>query len=210
MLISESRVRGYRSGSFGLLVMAVGLTACASTSMLSIRRKPDFRSNEIHHVLVIGHFNDQALRKIFEEEFVRQWSRRGIQAVSSLMVLPSSATLTKEVMAPIAKARGFDTVLVTRVLEKKTIRPGEPTVSTVASASQSDLEDMNTALQVLLAPPVSTSEFTLATLETNVYDVVSERRLWSGRSQTEVMRRIPKLIPPFIQLILKHLYESPR
>jgi len=139
--------------------------------MRSIQRAPGFRSAGMHRVLVIGHFKDQALRKLFEEEFVRQWSRRGVQAVSSLEVLPSGTPLSKEVVAPIANARGFDTVLVSRLLEKKTIHPGEPAVSTILPPDQNDLQDMNTAMQTLLAPPVYTSEYTLATVETYLYDV---------------------------------------
>ena len=64
-------------------------------------------------------------------------------------------------------------------------------------------------MQTLLAPPVYTSEFTLATVETYLYDVSSGHRLWSGVTDTEVMKKIPKLIPPFVKLILKNLYENP-
>jgi len=175
--------------------------------MRSIQRAPDFRSATMRHVLVIGDFENQSIRKSFEEEFVRQWSRYGVQAVSSLEVLPSSTPITKDLVAPIAKARGFDTVLVARVLERKRIAPGEPAVPTVEPPTQGELQDSNSIWQVLLSPPVQTSEFLLVTVETNLYDVASGRRLWSGWSATEEMKKIPELIPPFVKLILKHLYR---
>jgi len=167
------------------------------TTLRQVQRAPDFRSARVRHVLVIGHFNNPANRKTFEEEFVRQWRRRGVHAESSLDVLPSYTTLTKEEVAPIAKARGFDTVLVARLLERKTIRPGEPAVPTIQPPTQRDPQDVKAVWDVLLAPPVSTNEFDLVTVETNLYDVASERRLWSGWTETEVMKKIPKLIPPF-------------
>src|ERR1700687_4612389 len=177
---------------FASLLSASLCTACALTTMQSIHRAPEFRSARVHHVLVIGHFKNPTIRKSFEEEFVRQWSQRGAQAVSSLDVFPSSTTLNKAMVAPVAKAQGFDTVLVVRVLERKTIRPGEPAVPTIQPPAQSDLQDLNAFWEVLLAPPVSTSEYTLATVETNLYDVASEHRLWSGWSETEVMKKVPK------------------
>ncbi len=125
------------------VLLCAGLfTGCALTTLRSVHRTPDFRASSIRHVLVIGHFENQTNRKIFEEEFVRQWSRRGVQAESSLAVLPSSTTLNKANVAPIAKARGFDTVLVSRLLERKTIRPGEPAVPSIEPSSQSDMKDL--------------------------------------------------------------------
>jgi len=191
-------------------VSASLFTACTYTSMLSINRAPAFRSDHIQHVLVIGLFKDQALRKLFEEEFVRQWRLRGVQAESSLEVLPADAPLTKDVVAPIAKAQGFDAVLVSRLVEKTKIIPGEPAVPAMEPSFRKDRQESDTLWPVLLAPPVSTSEFTLATVETSLYDVSSERRLWSGWTDTEVVKKIPKLIPGFVSLILRRLYESPQ
>src|SRR5258706_2905443 len=141
------------------VLLCAGLfTGCALTTLRSVHRTPDFRASSIRHVLVIGHFENQTNRKIFEEEFVRQWSRRGVQAESSLAVLPSSTTLNKANVAPIAKARGFDTVLVSRLLERKTIRPGEPAVPSIEPSSQSDMKDLNAAWKVLLRSEEHTSE----------------------------------------------------
>src|SRR6266850_860973 len=97
------------------LVVSAGLcTSCALTTLRQVQRAPDFRSARVRHVLVIGHFNNPANRKTFEEE-----------------------------VAPIAKARGFDTVLVARLLERKTIRPGEPAVATIQPPTRSNLQDVN-------------------------------------------------------------------
>ena len=122
----KNSVCGYRFVGSAILVSAGLFTACTFTSMRSIQRAPGFRSAGMHRVLVIGHFKDQALRKLFEEEFVRQWGRRGVQAASSLGVLPPVIPLSKEVVAPIANARGFDTVLVSRLLEKRRSILGNP------------------------------------------------------------------------------------
>ena len=158
---------------------------------------------------MIGIVKDQSLRKAFEEEFVRQWSAYGVKAVSSLDSLPSSTPLSKAGIEPMAKAEGYDTVLVTRILNKKKIDAGEPTTPSLTRESDDDIQNVNTALQVLLAPPVYVSDYDLATIETNLYNVASEQRVWSGTTETAVMGKIPKLIPPFVKLILKRLYKTP-
>jgi len=197
----------YRSVAVTFL-SATLVVGCAFTTIRKVYRDPEFRSESIRHVLIVGQFENQDNRKIFENEFVQQWKTRGVDAVSSLEVFPSSAPLTKAEIAPFAKAHGFDTVLVARVIERKAIQPGEPAVASVEPDTETAYRETNATLDVLLAPPVSTSEFTLATVATNLYDVPSERRLWAGWSQTEVMKRIPKLIPPYVHLILKQLYAS--
>ncbi len=97
---------------FSVTLITFGLlTACASTTIQSIHSVSDFRSSAIHHVLVIAMIQDQPMRKTLEDEFVRQWSRRGVKAESSLVVLPLSTTLDKAGVEPFAKAQGFDAVL---------------------------------------------------------------------------------------------------
>ena len=198
----------HRTLRVGFLIAACLCTACALTTMRSIQRAPDFHGAAIRRVLVIGDFENPINRKTFEEEFIRQWRRYGVQAVSSLDIWPSSATISKELVAPVAKARGFDTVLVARVLERKRIEPGEPAVPTIRPPTESEIQNLNSLRQILLSPPVAVSEFRLVTVETNLYDVASERRIWSAWSETEAMKKIPKLIPPFVKIILKNLYES--
>ena len=185
------------------------MIGCASTHIRSIHRAPRFQSADIRRVLVIGVVKDQSLRKAFEDEFVREWRAHGVKAVSSLESLPSSVPLSKAGIEPLARAEGYDTVLVTRILNKKKVDAGEPATPYVTHESDEDIQNVNTALQILLAPPVYMSDYDLATIETNLYNVVSEQRVWSGTTETAVMGKIPKLIPPFVKLILKRLYETP-
>jgi hypothetical protein len=185
------------------------LSSCATTNMESIQPAPNFHSARIRRVLVIGSFNDQALRKTFEEEFVRQWRTRHVEAVSSLDVLPPSTPLDKAGVAPFAKARGFDAVLVTQLLARRTVAPGETASAYADATTSSDLDHMDSALQVLFAPPTLTSSYNLVAVQTNLYDVDAGKRVWSATSETEVIGKVPKLIRSFVNLILKRLYETP-
>jgi hypothetical protein len=192
-----------RTLNLAILLLAGQWTACSASTIRYVHRDPSFRSAAIHHVLVIGIFENPSARMRFEKEFVRQWGRYGVKAETSLDVLPPNTPLTKAGVAPMAKARAFDTILVARLIEKKKISPGETAVPTVQLPAQNDLE------HVFLAPPVSTSPFDLSTVETNLYDVSSEHKVLTLWSETQVMSNIPKLIPPFVKLVLKRIHETP-
>ena len=71
-----------------------------------------------------------------------------MKAVSSLEVLPSTLPLDKVNVAPIAKAQGFDAVLVSRLLDKKKITAGKPAIRYVAPDSSGDIQNEHTVLQV--------------------------------------------------------------
>src|SRR5690349_12910332 len=82
-----------------------GLCACASTTIRSTDRAPDFHVEAIRRVMVIGVSQNQELRKAFEKEFVRQWRARGVDAVASFDILPSTASLERMDVTPFAKAQ---------------------------------------------------------------------------------------------------------
>ena len=205
----NNAIHFHRWLSGATLGSALLLSACSTTTMEQIRPAPDFQSGRIHRVMVIGVFKNQALRKEFEEEFVRQWTLRGVLAVSSLEVLPSTTTLNKVGVAPIAKAQRFDAVLVSRLLKIQRFGAGKRADLTIDTTAQNEIQNLNTVLQILLAPPAYATPYDLAAVETNLYDVASEKRVWSGISETTMIGKVSKLIRPFIKVILKSLYQNP-
>src|SRR5579872_6266080 len=121
-----------------LWVGAGFLSSCASTTMESVQRAPDFHSTQIRKILIVGIAQTPGLRESFEDEFVKQWRERGVEAVASSKVLPADTPLDKAGVAPIAKAQGFDSVLVTRVLRRQQIKPqvARPGERSLAGAPQ--------------------------------------------------------------------------
>lgn len=52
------------------------------------------------------------------------------------------------------------------------------------------------------------SEIATVRLETNLYDVKTEKLLWSGQSQSEDVQSISKLIDDVIALVIKELQKN--
>src|SRR5258708_5649003 len=118
---------------------------CATTRMQSVQRDPKFQIATIHKVLVVSLASTPEIRKQIEEEYVRQWSKRGVVAVASSAVLPVGVALDKAEVAPFAKAQRFDAVLVSRLLKRERYGPGKRT----DSAAENEVQHENATMQVL-------------------------------------------------------------
>jgi hypothetical protein len=196
-------------GQGGLIPAALSSTfpcfCCASTMMESIQRDPNFQIATIHKVLIVSIASTPDIRKQIEEEYVRQWRKRGVDAIASSAVLPVGVDLDKAKVAPFAKAQRYDAVLVSRLLKKERFGPGKRT----DAAAQEETQHESTLENVLFAAPVYATSYDLATVETTLYDATSEKRLWTGTSETTVVGEVSKHIRPFVKTILKSLYRPP-
>jgi hypothetical protein len=201
-----SRLRNtlFRSIMTGLLAL---LSACASTTMQSVERAPDFDSPRIRKALVVSLASTPEIRNLVEDEFVRQWKERGVNAVASYAVLPPNVTLDKAGVAPFAKAHGFDAVLVNRLVKREAIDRSVH-VHQIGESAIEEPPRMTNYFEAVVASPEYPIPYEVAVLTTNVYDVATEKKIWSGISQTLVTGDVPKRIRPFVETILNNLYKQ--
>jgi len=184
------------------------LYGCASTTMESIHRAPGFEARRIHKILVVGALKQPGVRKAFEDECVRWLKARHVDAVASLAVLPSATPLSKVGVAGFAKAQGFDTVLVTRLMSRDDIEtpiahpPGSPEMMI------EDDSNLDPTLEAIEASPEYDEHYRIAILRTNVYDVANGQKLWSSTTQTLVTSHFLKDVDSFCEVILRKLYEK--
>ncbi len=178
--------------------------------MQTVQRTPDFQPSRIHKVLVVCIIQTPGSRNRFESEFARQWKARGVEAVASSEVLPIGVTLDKAGIALFAKAQGFDSVLVTRPLKRGEIEPEfahpKSEITPPASADSNLTKDV----QAVVASPEYGTPFEVVVVGTNLYDVVTEKRLWSGVTNTLVTGDVPKRARTFVKVILKNIYRPAR
>jgi hypothetical protein len=190
------------AGAVGFL-----LCSCASTTIQSISYTPDFNSSRIHKVLIVSLTSTPEIRKLSENEFVRQWKERGVEAVASSSVLPSDVTLDKAGVAPFAKAQGYDTVLVNRLMSRQEIDKNIR-VHQIGDTAPQDSQNMTQYFQAVVASPEYPIDYQVAVLTTNLYDAATEMKIWSGVSQTLVTGDVSRKIGPFTKTILKSIYQK--
>jgi hypothetical protein len=186
-----------------LLLVAVFFlsSGCATTKLLSVWRDPEFTGTP-RNIMVIGVMSNLVLKTQFEDEFVKQLKARGIDAVAGSSQLPADTTLDKDVIAAKMKDIGADTVLITRVIDRRTIEsmassaPGPPSRGQWYVIYSTSVAGMTSSL--------------MAATQTNIYDLKTERLIWTAVSDTWIQGSEDNLfiIRTFVPVIIKRLVDE--
>ena len=181
---------------FNLFILAIIslllITSCASTKLYSVWRDEGYRDH-IKRVFIIGVSPKPVIRRIFEREFVNQLKSHGVDAVASNQVIPSDKMLDKETIVSKIKDLDIDTVLITRLAEKKTITTYVRDWYGYYSGNYGRV-----------------FKDELVSLETNLYEVRTGKLIWSASSETILMegRSIYRNIESLVKVMVKHLSEE--
>ena len=81
--------RSFRSIPFTLAaVAALALAGCGTTELTNLWRDPDYHGPPIRNVLVVAMRRDAVTRRMWEDSFVDQLGRAGVQATPSYRQFP--------------------------------------------------------------------------------------------------------------------------
>jgi hypothetical protein len=191
------------------LITCLFLIACASSKVTSTWTDPKYRGSHYSNILVIGAAEKDDIRRSFEKKFVEKLDAAGIKAVESSSVMSKDEKIDKETILAVVEKTGADGVLLTylvAVKEKEVTSPSgtyqpaanypyglTPDLSS-ATGSGSDSQYYSTRVKVRL--------------ETNLYDVKTEQKVWSARSTTLNPKSDTALIDSVIEVLVKNLKKN--
>lgn len=176
------------------------LASCATTTLTAVWKDEAF-PGPVRKIAVIGVFKTPAIRNIYEDEFVRQLKAHGVDAVASYTLVPIDGQPDQEAMTGTLRTLGMDHVLVTRLVDKKTVQtyiPGQVYVVPGYYRSWGGYYHQ-------VYTPGYMVEDTYAFAETNIYDVKNDKLVWSARSETEVSTVNQELIRSFVNIMIDRL-----
>lgn len=183
-----------------LALMSLALLAsCASTTTLSGVWKDPAYQGPAKKVVVVALAKQEGVRNFFEDEFVRQLKARQIDAVASHTLVPFAQMGDRKAGVAKIKATGADTVIATRLVDRKTVEtymPGAPYPSHYYSWGDYYGYVYSTGY-------VSQDEYVY--LESNVYQTASEKLAWTARSETWVVASNQELIKSFVKVAVDKL-----
>jgi hypothetical protein len=199
-----------------LFLLAVALTllsSCASTSLTHVWKDATY-SDRIERVLVIGVTKNELYKRSFEDEFVSQFKANGVDAVAAFRVLPIKKKLDKAEINAKVKELGIDTVLVTRLVDRKTVETYfPPRVEKVyrgpyfGPRHHHNLHGYYRQSYDVVTHPGYTLVEKFIILETNLYNAETEEIIWSVSSETSLGAPSNKLIKSLIELLVENLKE---
>lgn len=189
-----------------LVVGAVGLAGCASTTLVSQWKSPEFSGPPLKKVMVVGVSNQPGPRRIFEDEFSAALKAAGVTAVPSYTVIPQDGQVEQAVLEQAVKSLGADAVLITRLVSREQqtqVTPGYyqpvPTMGMYGWYSS--------AWMGYYEPP-TVYQYDVVTAETSVYSVNAGKLLWSGTTQTFDPSNVAKETPGFAKIIIAALQKA--
>jgi hypothetical protein len=156
-------------------------------------------------IMVIMAARSSDTRNLFENRFAGELQGRGNDAFQSYTTIPFEQLRDKELVKSKIRSSGADTVLVSRLVDTKTIESYNPGLIYVVPDYYYDWWGY---YAVVFADYGYTGDVRVAYIETNVYDVKTEKLIWSGHSKTERTYGEQELITAFIQRIIKKLSSA--
>jgi hypothetical protein len=187
------------------VVLALALAACAGSSiqMTQIHLEEARSDKPIKDVLVIVIIDDQEIRAIFEKHFVDWLNAKGVEAITSVAVLPiqKGVKLKKEAIVEVVDAYENDAILLTHLLgyeESEVFSRDRP------QFFYNYYGFYNYAWGYVYWPTIY-GEKVQFSLETGLYDVKTESLLWAGESLVKNPETTGQAIGQVVVAVMKEL-----
>ena len=191
-----------------LCALAALLCSCAATSVKKTWKSPECQQ-PVGKIAVLTIENRELLRQGFENRFVAQLANVGAPAAVTFDQLSlAEIKQDKRAAAERFRASGADAVLILRLVDIGTsyreIQPGgERYAGTVAGFDSMGWYDYYSVGFMNLSPTYGTLKQSV-NLETSLYDLKTEKRLWSGLTQTVLRENMDAVaeMDPLVQKIV--------
>jgi len=203
--------RRMKTGLTCILIAALSviITSCATTTMQNVWRAENYRG-KLNKVFVIGIIKTPGVKRFFEDEFVSQLKTQGTAAIASYTVLPADTDIDREALVVKVKELGADGVLITRLVDIKTVETYVPSNARYAPPAQyqGGWQNYYTRSYGEIYQGGYTVKDEVLVVETNLYDVPTEKLVWSAISETFRDGSSNELIRSFIEVMIKSLSEE--
>jgi hypothetical protein len=193
-----------------LLISSVFLFgSCTTTTVMTDVWKDKAYQGKPQKIMVIMAAKAADTRELFEDRFVGELNSRGNNTFQSHKIVPFDKLRDREFVKSTIKSSDADTVLVSRLVDTKMIESYNPGLVTVVPMIIPDYYyNWWGYYNVAFIDYGHTGDVRVAYIETNLYDVKTEKLIWSGHSRTERTYGEQELITAFIQRMIKKLSSA--
>ena len=194
---------------FLILLTNTLLSSCSTNRLLSSWNDESFEQSSIATVLVIGVTkNDETKRRIYEDTFVDSLNSVQTKAIASYTLKKQSIEPTEKALREIIKKTNAKTILITHLIsdtEKDFYIPSSLIIGT------NSYDRLYSYFPFVHSPVASSGSYVSTNkviLETSLYDIETEKLIWTARTESidPVMTR--KYYQQLIDLFLKDLSKK--
>lgn len=196
-----------------LIVVAAGLILAACGSTTTVKKtldNPIYTDSSYSDILVIGIGGDYDNRAAFERAMVSRIKAEGAAATAFYTVVGRNQPVTRQIVSTSVKSRGFDAVLLTRVISQSSdVSVGGGTAETKVSRKEAnraidlfryDYEELTEPGEIHISSSV--------TLSAEMFSGPDETRMWAIESKIADKENVGQIIDAAADTIISQLKKD--
>lgn len=184
------------------------LIACAPTKLTEVYKDSAYTGGTLKSIMVVGVADNLRKRKMFEEFFVEQFLINGVNAFSSVAVIPLKKELNKDTIKGQAEKLGVDAVLVTHLAGVEEKEDYVLPTQTFIPGPQGHLGRHYTRVYGYVHEPGYYVTHKYVRLENNLYEIKTEKLIWSSSSETINPESANEVIESLCKVVMKSLRDN--
>lgn len=184
------------------------LTGCASTSLVGTWSEPKYKT-KIQKILVVGLSQNESIKRTYESTLSESIRAAGAQAEPAGSLLPAATETTADAIKAAIAGKGYDTVLVTRLVsrvQEERYVPGTP--YPIPHSYYYGFHDYYSNVYPTVYSPGYLVNDTIVNLETNIYEVNEGKLIWAVVSETFNPDDINKEIKTLSEVLVTRLKKD--
>jgi len=190
-----------------LLIVITAFSACSTTTLLTSWNDGRVQPHTLKKPLVIAIVPKPLIRKRLEGEFVQSFKQIGIDAVPSYIAFEDFEALKPDSVKAKLPSLGCDSMLVIRLLDVKqeTVHvPARTDVYARPAYYGSYGGYYANSYSVVNSPAYNYVEKKYVA-ETNIYDAIEGKLIWTGATETEDTSSVDSAIADFTKVLMKDI-----
>jgi len=199
-----------------IAAMSTVFFGCSTTTLLTSWNDTTFQSYSLKKPLVVAIVKTPLIRKKLEDEFVKSFQAIGINALVSYNLFPNLGDLEPGTVQGKLPSIGRDSILVIRLLDVKQETVHVPARTEVYGGGYGGRYGGRPAyygsyggyyansVSVVSSPAYNYVE-TKYVAESNIYDAIDGKMVWTGATETEQTDAIDSAVADFTNILMKDI-----
>ncbi len=185
-----------------LLFFTFLIISCGGTELTQKPIEDSYKGKPVSDILVIAISGNEHNRRLFEKRFVAHLKAVGVDAIASekAISMPANLELKKKTILAAVNQYKNDAVIITHLIGKEQ--------KDVFTRDDSVHRGFYGFYQSRYRDPGYSSTSTTVRLETNLYDVKTEKLIWSGQSKTLSKGPKDNIINEVIKAVINNLRQN--
>ena len=197
-----------RAGWVGALALAAALAGCGNTKITDSWKDASIEPKPAGKIVVVGLIDDSVTRSVFEDTFAKVLRDRGNDATAAHTFTNAGPNTNPDSLVAKLRTAGYQVALTARSLGEEMIET--QTLGSAYSMPQSYYQ-WGTYYSMSYGAVMSTSYYERSEkviIESNLFDLSSERLLWAARSKTKKTGKVREGVNDYTRALIPELAKS--